>query len=55
MDKNISDLMEKNTVNDTDYLMIEDEVHTYKILGLSLFRKKMKKEYGLKFKEGGIY
>lgn len=41
MDKNISDLMEKNTVNDTDYLMIEDEVHTYKISGLSLFRNKI--------------
>ena len=41
MNKNISDLIEKNTVNDTDYLMIEDEVHTYKISGFSLLRNKI--------------
>ena len=41
MDKNISDLTEKTTVNNTDYLMIEDEVHTYKISSFSLFKNKI--------------
>ncbi len=41
MDKNISDLSEKTTASSTDYLIIEDASHTYKISKANLSKDKI--------------